>query len=160
MRITITDFPIPPSVNSYLMPVMGKVSFKGGKPRAQGRLVKTAEHRGYESECILFALKFRSKIESLKIKLHAYNKVNPYSLKVSFFLFLKKDSYTSRDCDNFIKPMQDQLFKMFGLNDKFVINVSCEKVRIDDEDEEKALIDINSFTPRSYSDVKIDLCLP
>lgn len=139
--ITIIDFPLPPSVNNYLIPVAGKLKWKGkGKPYATARMVKSTEHRQYETDCQLWALKYKRGLcalreEIIKTKQLMEKEKLSFSLKMEYFIFLAPDQYNSvehKDVDNFIKPLQDNLAKILNIDDRHIFQITAEKVLIDD----------------------------
>lgn len=165
--VTILDFPLPPSVNNYLMPVIGKVKFnKFGKPYGSGRLVKTKEHKDYEAECQIWALRYQTGLRKLKeeilmAKRQAEANKQPYALKAEYFIMLHKDKVlgsgnqpSQTDTDNFLKPLQDNLFKILNIDDRYVFRAEPEKVYIDQPDQrECVIIRITSHEPRSSSQI-------
>lgn len=138
--IIIKDFPFPPSVNQYLMPVMGKVKRgKRGNLYAQGRMVKTATFREYETACTYWQLKYqkgldrlREEIKQRKDLLESQGKT--FALKVEYFVLINKHEITDKnnrplrnDVDNRLKPAGDNLFRILGIDDKYCFSLSIEK---------------------------------
>lgn len=157
----IKDFPLPPSTNNYLMPCFGKVKWQNGKPRATGRLVKTEQHRDYETACLAWSLHYRTALESVKAEINQKrieieSKGEVFALRVQAFVCLNKDKiFDSKgkpaqiDSDNFVKPLQDNFFKILGIDDRFVFPLSVEKVYISDGSKERVILKVSMTKARS-----------
>lgn len=166
MDVWITTLPLPPSVNEYLMPVVGRVKRnKFGKLYGQGRLVKTTVHKKYDSDVTLWVLKHSKQIEAFKEEVFMAMKAkearkDPYALCVDmFFCFHRDRIFTVNnklgrlDRDNRIKPMQDQLSKIIGLDDKYVFSGIAEKVSCENEEDECTILRIREFKPRTKNQI-------
>lgn len=163
----ILDFPLPPSVNSYLMPVAGKIKFsqKRKKHYTPGRLVKTKEHIAYESECTMWILQNRQMVEKIKERIFfalkaAENDFKPFALRVDFYFCFEHSRVLTvnhkiqqRDRDNFLKPATDQLKNVLGIDDKYIFSGNVEKVTAKTKDEECVLIRVSVTRPRTKEQI-------
>lgn len=147
-----------------LMPIMGKVKFnKRGRPYASGRLVKSNQHRDYESICIHWTLRYQSALAGLReeiIKrrheLRAQGK--ELTLKIELFaVFPKERLFTVNnllepiDSDNRLKPAKDALFAVLRLDDKHVFKDEIEKIT---GEKEQMIIRITEHLPRNEAEIK------
>lgn len=166
----IKDFPVPPSVNKYLMPVMHKIrKRKNGKLYATGVLAKTPEHRNYESTCQLWALSYQGGLSKLKAEItqrtqHLRKHKRDLILEVEYFILLPRhvvltiNNLCERvDSDNYLKPTKDNLFKILNLDDKCVFKDSIQKVAIDDDQKPCVIIAVKEYKPLTSSSVKSSL---
>lgn len=164
--IILADFPLPPSVNSALMPVMSKIKYnKKGKPYATGRMVKTYEHLGYTSACISWSMGYKNHLAKYKYELLTQRRKSealkePFALKVEYFFFMHRSKIITlagkpeeNDVDNRIKPCQDNLFKILNIDDSHVFPVYAEKVSIPDNEKERVIIRISSFKARTGEEI-------
>lgn len=161
--VWILDFPLPPSVNNYLMPIAAKATFskKTGRYYTPGRLVKTKEHKDYQTKSLEWVSLIKEKIEGIKERIYfaqlaAENDNIPFALKVDiYFCFEKSRIITINngvhrlDRDNYIKPLQDQLQHVLGIDDKFVFCGNSEKVTANSKDEECVIIRVAVTRPRT-----------
>lgn len=160
----IKNFPMPPSVNSTLMPVMGKIRFnKKGKPYGQGRMIKTDKYLEYESRCIQWQLSHRTGLAAIKEEITEYKKdlesnKEFLSFKVQIFAVFpkekilgKKNEVLSRDADNLAKPLLDNLFRALCIDDKYVFKTEIEKVI---GDSEYAIVRISPYRTPPENEIK------
>lgn len=165
--VWILDFPLPPSVNSYLMPVAGKIKKNKLTKNSyrQGMLVKTQAHRDYESECILWSLQIKERLDKIKERIFfamkaAENDQVPFALKVDLYfclehsrLITKNNKVQRIDRDNRIKPATDQLHHILGIDDKYIFAGNAEKVTAQSKDEECVIIRISITRPRTKTQI-------
>lgn len=155
---------MPPSANSTLMPVMGKVKFNGkGRPYATGRLVKSEEYRDYQSTCIHWSLRYRTalgklKEEIIKRRQDLKSEGKELTLKIEFFavfphskLFTSKGALEPLDSDNRLKPGKDALFTVLCLDDKHVFRDEIEKIT---GEKEEMIVRITEHIPRTQEEIK------
>lgn len=161
--VWIESFPLPPSVNNYLMPVAGKVKFsqKRQKHYRQGHLVKTKEHKQYETDCTLWALQHQETLERIKERIFFAMKKSEaagdrFALKVdTYFVFHETRLFTVNnkierlDRDNRLKPFQDNIKHIIGLDDKYIFSGNVEKVSTKDWSKECVIIKIAVTRPRT-----------
>lgn len=165
--ILIEKFPLPPTVNNYLMPIVGqmKTNKKTGKPYRSAGWIKTAEHRGFEKKCedwmFLNQDQYKKAIEEFaKFKKQAKADGKPLSLcfdaKFVFYhkRIFKEDGGVKRlDADNRLKPCIDAVSKIFAIDDCHFFAISSEKVSCKSEAEEGSIIRISAFVPNTLSDI-------
>lgn len=168
MMFWITDFPLPPSVNSYLMPVAGKTKFSARTKRhyTQGRLVKTKEHIDYEKRATYWILENREQVERIKEKIFFAHKASendglPFVLKVDLYFCFEhsrvltvNNKIMQRDVDNFAKPAVDQLKKVFGIDDKHIFFLHLEKITAKNKDEECVIVRVSVSKPRTKQQIQ------
>lgn len=167
MAIWLTNFPLPPSVNEYLIPVIGKRSSKNGKTYLKGRLVKSKIHSNYQELCQYWALqnrKFVSDASNALLIQKRTREINkqPFALKIDcFFVFHSERIFTVNnkceqiDTNNRIKPVLDALVKVIGIDDKHYFGGNCEKVTTNSKEFECSLIRISMMEPRTLDDIKM-----
>lgn len=165
----IKDFPLPPSVNKAFQPVMGKIKWKDGKPRAEGRMVKTDQHREYESECAVWELshmkglnEIRNEIflrtkELKKFQSHLTLRVQMFSVFQHHRIYAENGEILSMDTDNRCKLAQDKLFKILNIDDKVVFKNEIQKVA---GARNYMIIKISEYEPLKETDVKKLLGIP
>lgn len=158
---------MPPSVNEYLFPVMGKKAIgKNGREYYKGRLVKSQVHRDYLERAHLWRLhnrpavwRIQAVLKDLRKRVEADGGV--FSLKVEgFFAFeysrvnTKKGQSEKLDTDNRIKPLMDALSEVLEIDDKYFYYEGGEKVTTQVKDLECVIIKITPWRPRTLEDVK------
>lgn len=128
-------------------------------------MVKSDAHRKYEAECYAWSLKYqkslaalRAEINQERIKTESTGQV--FALKVEAYVCLKRDRVLTEDnkpqqvdSSNFMKSLEDNLFKILGIDDRYVFPISIEKVWIDDDSEECSVIKITKAKIKSKSEV-------
>lgn len=163
----ITKFPLPPSVNQYLMPVAGAMKFnkKTGRAYRGAGWVKTAIHRAFEEDCQTWRYKnhsiFKKAFDSLKEVKDTYSRDGKFlTLRVdTYFVFHAKrvwavDGHIKRiDADNRLKPCLDAISRLFEIDDSHFFAGGCEKVTTDNKEEEGAYIRISLMTPRKLEHI-------
>ncbi len=58
------------------------------------------------------------------------------------------------DSDNRLKPLQDGLSKMLGIDDLWVFNATIEKVTVSSKDLESCAVRLSAIKPRTMDEVK------
>lgn len=165
--IWITGFPLPPSVNEYLMPVAGKwVINKRGKRYQQGRWVKTDIHRAFMDQCYLWRSQHITSFHKIQQAIHKAKKNTEdmgqrFALKVDcYFVFHVERIYTVNnkverlDADNRLKPCRDALANILELDDKYFFAGSCEKVTTRSKESECSMIRMDQMIPRTMEQIK------
>ena len=161
--IWIYDLPLPPSVNEYLMPIAGptKYSFNRGRRFQQARLVKTAIHKKYELSIDNWINKNIESVRSLQKLVaeevnHNLKAGKPFALKVDMYFVFEKSRILTKnnkaerlDRDNRIKPLQDQLSKIIGIDDKYIFSGNAEKLICSTREAECSMIRITTTQPRT-----------
>ena len=166
--IWIVDFPLPPSVNEYLMPVIGGtgVNKRTGKPYYRGRLVKTEIHNQYRERCREWALLHaplmtytRTVLSRTKNSLE--ERQTAFALKIdTYFVFEHSRIFTlsnkSQELDghNRLKPLFDALAEAIGIDDRYFYAGNCEKVTCPTKDLECTMIRISLMKPRTKADIR------
>lgn len=119
---------------------MEKIKWRDGKPKAKGKMVKTYEHKDYESACVLWELGHMKGVNILReeIRLRSVElkkKKENLILKVQMFavfrkerIFTKENDIQRLDADNRCKLAQDKFFQILNLDDKHVFRNEIEKV--------------------------------
>lgn len=162
--LILTDFPMPPSVNTMLMPVMGALRRnKAGKVYGAGRMVKSKEHILYSKLCDQWAIKYRSGLERFKNELReakakAEFGKQPFCLDVSAHymfhvehLFTVNNKIQPKDADNLNKAAGDNLCRIIGIDDKHIFKFTAEKGIT--AGHECAIIKIGLYKPRSRDEI-------
>lgn len=170
--IVLTNYPLPPSVNEYLVPVAGSWAVnKKGKTYRKGRWVKSAVHKQYEVQVKQWAVfneqGLRPAIDALvKQKNESIKNGLRFALRVdSFFCIHEKRLWTVNnlaeqlDVDNRVKPLRDSLAKLIGIDDKYFFSGYMEKVSTSFKEQECAIITITRHRPRTHQELKVQLNL-
>lgn len=165
----IKDFPLPPSVNKAFQPVMGKIKWRDGKPKAEGRLIKTDEHKDYEVACTLWELSHMRGVNEIRNEIilriknlkksdkHLTLKVQMFSVFEEHRIFTSKGEICPMDTDNRCKLAQDKLFKILNIDDKLVFKNEIQKVV---GSSNYMIIRISEYDPISEEHVKKLLGIP
>lgn len=146
----ITDFPLAPSVNSYLMPVVIK---------GQTRLVKKKIHREFLDQCHRWASDNKKEVDQIRKSLQrqlaiAKKESRQFALAVEmYFVFGKGPRVSNNDADNRVKPTLDAIVSIFGIDDRYVYSGLYEKVSATDGGQECTILRINQTTPRLQTQV-------
>lgn len=165
--IWLDKFPLPPSVNEYLMPVAGKwVIGKRGQRYQQGRWVKTDVHRKYMDDCYLYKASNQRAFENLKQHLDSmrYKMAKDglsFCLKVDCYfvfhverIFTKAGEIKELDADNRLKPCRDALSKLLEIDDRHFFDGVCEKVTTRTKESECTIIRISPMVPRTLEEIR------
>lgn len=168
--IIITDFPFPPSVNNYLMPVFGGTKInKKGKHYNHGRLVKTQSHIDYSVACDVWAARYKSGLKDLcesirkrRDELESSGRV--FALDVTAYLVFNREYVLTKsnipkkvDADNFSKALQDNLFRILQLDDKYSFSPTIEKVIGSTSSKNYVVLSIKEKSPENVSSLAIRL---
>lgn len=166
--LIILDFPMPPSVNTMLMPVMGEMRRnKKGQVYASGRMVKSKEHIEYAKLCNQWALKYQRGLDRFKEDLHAAkakkeSEGQPFCLSVdAFYMFHVERLITvngkveKKDVDNLNKAGLDNLCRILEIDDKHIFKINAEKCST--ATSERVILKISLFEMRSDEKVKLQL---
>lgn len=163
--LIIKDWPMPPSVNTMLMPVMGAMRRnKKGQVYASGRMVKSKEHVEYAELCNQWALKYQRGLDRFKeelktIKAHKESQGIPFCLSLdAFYLFHVEHLITvngkveKRDTDNLNKAALDNLCRIIEIDDKHIFKINAEKCSTIIN--ERVILKISLCEMRSADDIK------
>jgi Holliday junction resolvase RusA-like endonuclease len=166
----IFNFPLPPSVNEYLLPVAGKLKYnKFGKPYRQGHLTKSKVFKDYENRCQVWALQNKRSLQPIIDQLHDLKFKSefikqPFAIRADVYfafehsrLITVNNKVEQLDRDNRLKPLQDMLGKILGIDDKHVFSGICEKVTTTSRDLECAVIRMELMTPRTLDQVRAQM---
>lgn len=158
---------MPPSINSYLMPVAGKwKTDKRGRRYQQGRWIKTPVHREYMNQCQLWRIQNNKAFHKIKELIHwsrtdAEKKGIHFALRIDcFFVFYVEHIFTGNgkaqrlDADNRLKPCRDALSKLLEIDDRYFFAGNCEKVYTHTKESECTLIRIDQMAPRTIDQIK------
>ena len=168
--LIIKDWPMPPSVNTMLMPVMGAMRRnKKGQVYASGRMVKSKEHVEYAKLCNQWALKYQRGLERFKeelqtIKAHKESQGIPFCLSLdAFYLFnveriLTVNNKTEKlDIDNRLKSLLDNLCRILEIDDKHIFKINAEKCSTITN--ERVILKISLCEMRSADQIKHQLSI-
>lgn len=171
--IILYNFPLPPSVNEYLVPVVSnKYSFdKKGKPYRKAHFVKSDIHRNYLKRCQEW--KFHNNLNWLEvqrrlqeIKKQAQDSRKQFALRMDhYFAFEKSRLWTVNnlaqqiDCDNRMKPCRDAVANLLDIDDKYFFSGFIEKVSAPTKEAECTIIKITLMTPRTLEQVQAQMKL-
>lgn len=165
--IWLTNFPLPPSVNEYLMPIAGGwATSKTGKTYRKGRWVKTKIHTDYVKHCELWAKKNAQGFNSIsndlkKAVMEARENKKRICFRVdAYFIFHEPRIWTVNnipeqlDADNRLKPCRDALAKILDIDDKYFFSGFFEKVTAPSKDQECTFIRITETIPKDIQDIR------
>lgn len=165
--IWIKKFPLPPSVNEYLMPSIGKLKInkKTGKSYTSAGWIKTAVHRVFEEDCHIWRYKNLAEYKNIlkamdQIKEEYKQKGKHLILRIDIcFVFHYSRVWTVGggikriDADNRLKPCLDAISSLLGLDDAHFFSDSCEKVTATNKEDEGAYIKISTMEPRTVENI-------
>ena len=130
--MVIKGFPLGPSVNAYLRPLL-----------KTGRFVKTVEGQIYDRKVCLWQMKNGRLCDELKMLFQ--NKL----LRLDFHLVFnrnkfigKKQQVKKKDYKNHIKTTEDAFFKCLNLDDSYVKSGHTELIFTDCDTKEQAILNI------------------
>ena len=161
--IVIKDFPMAVSANQAYIPVVGRVKFtKTGTAYGAGRFIKTDKHKSFESRCAEWenshlkgVAALRKEIILRKQELQKKNqnltlKINVYAVFPHDKIFTEDGLIQRVDCDNRLKFLADQLFKILKLDDSVIFKNEIEKVT---GTSEYMIIKITEYIPKTEKTV-------
>lgn len=163
--LIIKDFPMSPSVNTMLMPVMGVMRRnKKGQVYAAGRMVKSKEHIEYAKLCNSWALKYQRGLDHFKEELWR-TKANleaqgiPFCLSIdAYYMFhvehimTKNGKVEQKDVDNLNKAALDNLCRILEIDDKHIFRINAEKCTTNQH--ECIIIKISPYKSRDISEIR------
>lgn len=165
--VWINGFPLPPSVNSSLIPVVGKVGRdKNQKPIYRARMIESKEHRTFLKECKQWGFRNRNGLAAITQEIRAYKEHCEksgvvFALKVDcYFVFHVERLITVNkkseqiDADNRLKACWDGVSDILGIDDKAFYAGHCEKVTTLSKELECSMIKISPMHPRTYEQIK------
>lgn len=153
MAIWIMNFPLPPSVNEYLVPI-------------RGRLVKSQVHRRYQTTCFQWASVNRQALNGIVASItrglaDIESREGRVGLRVDCWfafsedrLFTKTDKAKSIDANNRLKPLLDGLVQVTGIDDCLFFAGNCEKVVTTSKETECTVLKIEPMRPRSLDQIR------
>lgn len=163
--LIVLDFPMSPSVNTMLMPVMGAIRRnKAGKIYAAGRMVKSKEHIQYANLCDRWAQRYKKGLTAFKAelntaKLKRESQGLPFCLEISaYYMFHVERIITAngkveqKDLDNLLKSALDNLCRILGIDDKHVFRINAEKCST--KGPESVILKISLFQLRDQDQIK------
>lgn len=170
MDIWLMNFPLPPTVNEYLMPVAGRWAVsKKGKRYQKGGFVKTKLHSDYLKRCYEWRALHNTGWQRIQEDLHARlesarrNGLR-FALRVdTYFAFEESRLWTVNnlaqqiDADNRLKPCRDALSKLLGIDDKHFFGGFFEKITTHSKEYECSTLRITLMTPRTLEDLKTEI---
>jgi len=168
--IWLVNFPLPPSVNEYLMPVAGRwATTKKGRVYQKGRWVKTQEHANYLKRCekwsMIHNVSFVEIGEELRGMVRAARtakkriafKVDTYFAFEDSRLWTVNNLPEQLDADNRLKPCRDALADLLKIDDKYFFSGFFEKVSAPSKDQECTFLRISVTSPRTIQDVRMQI---
>lgn len=168
--IWIVNFPLPPSVNEYLMPIAGPTARnKKGKLYKTGRFVKTEPHRIYRKMCEQWKTLNMLAFETIQKELHEkVERAKEEKKRIGFmvdtyFIFEESRIWTKEntpqrlDADNRLKPCRDALSEILGIDDKYFFSGFFEKLSTQEKDKECTIIRIRQMTPRTLQSLRMEI---
>lgn len=163
----LVNFPLPPSVNEYLMPVAGNWAVnKNGKQYRKGRWVKTKVHTDYVNRCHHWRLINRAGFDQARdlitkevddarmLKLPIAYRVDCYFAFEYGRIWTKDNQPQEIDSDNRLKPCRDALAKILGIDDKYFFSGFFEKVTTNSKDSECTILKISRAEPRTLEQIQ------
>ena len=162
----LINFPLPPSVNEYLMPVAGAWAVnKGGKHYRKGRWVKTKIHSQYVDLCWLWRRQngvafdkamdvIKAEVEEARVlKRQIAYRVDCYFAFEHSRIWTLANQPQEIDSDNRLKPCRDALAKIMGIDDKYFFSGFFEKVTTNSKDSECTILKISRAEPRTLDQI-------
>lgn len=170
MSIWLVNFPLPPSVNEYLMPVAGPTARnKKGKLYTTGRWVKTEPHKAYMRRCHEWRAlhnahwwKIQDELQGM-VRAARAAKVRLAFQVDTYFAFEESRLWTVNglpqrlDADNRLKPCRDALAELLGIDDKYFFSGFFEKVSTTSKDHECTFLRISQTQPRTLQDLRLTI---
>ncbi len=163
----LVNFPLPPSVNEYLIPIAGGwATNKKGKKYQKGRWVKSEVHKLFTENCRKYAVLHNNSIERIKCEIHGLvDHARSQNLRIAFrvdtyFAFEDSRLWTVNnfaeqlDADNRVKPCRDAVSELLKLDDKYFFSGFYEKVTVPTKAEECSYVRITLTTPRTLNDLR------
>lgn len=161
MILWITAFPLPPSINEYLIPVAGQLkTSKTGKTYRGSAWVKTEKHRIFEQDCLTWKYKnhslYKRAFDTIQFAKEICKKNGEFLIlrTDAYFVFHEKRVWTLEksikrlDADNRLKPCLDAISKMLEIDDSHFFASGCEKITTSNKEAEGAYIRISIVNPR------------
>lgn len=169
--ILMVNFPLPPSVNEYLVPVASNRygTDKRGRQFQKAHFVKSATHTNYLKAChewrALHNLSFtRIQEYLLNLQHEAKSKREKFALRVDHYfafehsrLWTKNNLAEQIDADNRLKPCRDAIADLVGIDDKYFFSGYFEKVSAPTKAQEGTYIKIAQMVPRTLADIRAQL---
>lgn len=151
----IINFPLPPSVNSYLTPIVVK---------GRGRLVKSKIHRQFMEDCHIYRLRNHVQVRKMEdalknLKLQCEQEGRTFALRVDAYFVFHVERIQANDANNRLKPVLDGLVRILDVDDRFYYAGECEKIITTQRNLECAIIRISPMTPRTLEQLKAQIAL-
>lgn len=148
----VVRFPMPPSVNNYLMPTRVKGSHTM-------RLVKTEIHRKFMSQCLTWrSYNYKTlapmidKLKRMKDETEAEGR--QFALRVDAYFAFGPERIKVNDANNRLKPVLDGIVKVLEIDDRYFYSGICEKVLIGSKEFECTYLKISPMIPRTLSQIQ------
>lgn len=166
--VWLTNFPVPPSVNEYLVPVASNkyALDRRGKPYQKAHFVKSDIHRQYLQRCYEWRAYHNVSFGKIQAQLHAAlmrsrAERKPFALRVDHYFAFEYDRIWTvnniaqqLDVDNRLKPCRDALAELLGIDDKYFFSGYFEKLTTRSKELECSIIRISQATPRTLAEIK------
>lgn len=154
MKIWLTKFPLPPSINEQLAP-------------SRGRLIKTKKARDYDEKVKMWIFVNRDGLTKAQSVLLPFVQTG-FGLRIdSFFAFQEqrilcksaraKDWVRVLDANNRLKSAIDGLSAGLGIDDKFIFTGLCEKVICKSSVDEGVTFLVQPVRLRTLQDVQTQM---
>lgn len=154
--IVIKDFPFPPSVNTHLVPTVGKVGFNSkGRLVGKSRFFKSKEHQNYAKQVNEWYTFYNKALKKLieEIRQEKLFLKHRFALEMSITLVTHKEKLLKYDADNRTKSVQDNLCRLLEIDDRYIFKSSIEKV-LSNSGKQYAIIHLRSFQISDENSVK------
>lgn len=132
----ILDFPLAPSVNTWL------------KTNRKGQFFKSKIWREYRTHANWWYLQHKKWIDDVRVELRTLL-ANNYTIRVDCYFCFAEHKYRKVDPDNYLKATLDALSHMLGIDDSLFYSGYREKVIAETRDGECAVLMIRAHKPRS-----------
>jgi hypothetical protein len=161
--IWIVGLPLPPSANTmYETNVHKRWIKRSGKAVCK---VKTSRRKSdrlitFQTKCQLFKMRHRVELEEYKQTLLSWIKDGNVIVMDSYCVFEQQRIWTKDgnpkqiDADNFRKALQDMVFNILGIDDKYCFRGNIEKVTCIDKDLECSIVGLRPAKPRTLEQIK------
>lgn len=166
----LNGFPLPPSVNSSLIPVIGKTALNNkGKRYWKGRMMKTKVAHDFTWEVLAWKQKNLSAVNAIRKEIFELKKATEsagrvFALRVDcYFVFHVERILTVNnlpegiDADNRLKPCWDAIKMILSIDDRHFFAGQCEKLTTLTKESECSIIKISQMTPRTHQEIRAQM---
>lgn len=161
--VWITGLPLPPSANSmYDINVNKKWIKRNGKPflKTSTGKRKSAELITFQTRCELFKRQHTQSIEKISKMCHEWIQQG-FMIGMDSYCIFQYDRIWSKDrkplnldADNRRKALQDAIFALLGIDDRYVFCGNIEKVTCIDKDLECSIVRLRPVKAQTIEQIK------